>query len=181
MDGPADVVPSEASDGTLDPVRFSVEPRVRRLDWALGRLVSRERNGAIRKLEAAWSLPAELPEETLADPLLERVRRQLAPELPSRVPWDWLALDSLTAFRRRVLRAAAGIPAGETRSYGEVARQVGSGGGARAVGQALKANPFAPLVPCHRVVRTDGTVGGYRGCPDGSIKRNLLALEGGLN
>ncbi len=161
--------------------RPSAEPRVRRLDWSLGRLVSHERDGAIRRLDATWSLPGELPGTTVADPLLERVRRQLSPRLDTRVPWNWLALDGLSGFRRRVLGAAARIPAGETRSYGEVAREVGCGGGARAVGQALKRNPFAPLVPCHRVVRADGTIGGYGGRTGGTTKRDLLALEGGLD
>lgn len=157
--------------------RPSAEPRVRRLDWALGRLVSYERDGAVRRLEPSWSLPGKLPAEPSEDPLIERVRRQLSPQSEARVPWDWLAEDGLSDFQRRVLRAASRIPTGETRSYGEVAVEVGCRSGARAVGQALRRNPFPPLVPCHRVVRADGGTGGYGGRSDGTLKRELLALE----
>lgn len=157
--------------------RPSAEPRTRRLDWALGCLVSYERDGAIQRIEPSWSLPGELPVEPDEDPLMERVRCQLSPRVDVRVPWGWLAVDDLSDFQRRVLRAAARIPAGKTRSYGEVARDVGSEGGARAVGQALKRNPFPPLVPCHRVVRSDGAPGGYGGRSEDELKRALLALE----
>lgn len=162
------------ADGEWRP---SKAPRVRRLDWALGRLVSHERDGAVQRLEPSWSLPEELPVEPSEDPLIERVRRQLSPQLEARVPWDWLAVDGLTEFQRRVLEAASRIPAGETPSYGEVAVDVGCRGGARAVGQALRRNPFPPLIPCHRVVRADGRTGGYGGRSDGTLKRELLALE----
>ena len=82
----------------------------------------------------------------------------------------------LTDFQRRVYAAVCGIPPGETRSYQWVAERIGRPRAARAVGNALRRNPFAPKVPCHRVVRADGSLGGYsRGS---SRKRALLRAEG---
>jgi AraC family transcriptional regulator of adaptative response/methylated-DNA-[protein]-cysteine methyltransferase len=79
-------------------------------------------------------------------------------------------------FERRVWSALRRIPRGETRSYGEVARSVGVPGGARAVGRACGANPAPILIPCHRVVASDGSLGGFGlGL---ARKRALLALEG---
>lgn len=67
-----------------------------------------------------------------------------------------------TAFQQRVWQALAQIPAGETRSYAEIARAIGAPRSARAVAQACAANPLAVAIPCHRVVRNDGEGGGYR-------------------
>ena len=79
-------------------------------------------------------------------------------------------------FERRVWNALRRIPRGETRSYGEVARRVGVPGAARAVGRACGANPAPILIPCHRVIASDGSLGGYGlGLPR---KRALLAREG---
>ena len=85
------------------------------------------------------------------------------------------AWQRLTPFQRRVYRAVCAIPSGQTRSYQWVARRLGTPDGARAVGQALARNPFAPRVPCHRVVRSDGSMGGYSGGL--SKKRHLLEAE----
>jgi len=67
----------------------------------------------------------------------------------------------LTEFRRAVYHVVAVIPPGSVMTYAQVARAVGNPAAVRAVGTALNRNPFAPTVPCHRVVRTDGTVGGF--------------------
>ncbi|MBN1823994.1 MAG: MGMT family protein [Endomicrobiales bacterium] len=67
------------------------------------------------------------------------------------------------------------IPKGSTATYGQIARRVGKPGAARAVGQALKKNPFAPFVPCHRVVSSDGSLGGYSA--KGGIKRKKQLLK----
>jgi AraC family transcriptional regulator of adaptative response/methylated-DNA-[protein]-cysteine methyltransferase len=79
-------------------------------------------------------------------------------------------------FERRVWSALRRIPRGETRSYGEVARSVGVPGGARAVGRACGANPAPIAIPCHRVIASDGSLGGYG--PGLARKRELLAREG---
>ena len=67
-----------------------------------------------------------------------------------------------TAFQRRVWEALRSIPAGTTRTYSEVARSIGQPSAVRAVARACATNPASIVVPCHRVVRTDGTLGGYR-------------------
>lgn len=80
-----------------------------------------------------------------------------------------------TEFQRRVWRALLAIPYGETRSYGEIAEQIGAPGSARAVGWANGHNPIAIVVPCHRVIGASGSLTGYGGGLD--RKRTLLALE----
>jgi AraC family transcriptional regulator, regulatory protein of adaptative response / methylated-DNA-[protein]-cysteine methyltransferase len=88
-----------------------------------------------------------------------------------------LPLDVVgTAFQERVWAELRRIPLGETRSYADIAAAVGAPGATRAVGTANGANPIAVLVPCHRVVRSDGSLGGYAGGLD--RKRALLAAEG---
>jgi methylated-DNA-[protein]-cysteine S-methyltransferase len=82
----------------------------------------------------------------------------------------------LTTFQKKVLIAVTEIPEGKVRSYAWVARKAGYPGASRAVGQALKKNPYAPQVPCHRVVASDGSIGGYsRGV---ARKKKLLEKEG---
>jgi len=85
-------------------------------------------------------------------------------------------LSQLTPFHRRVLLAAAEVPAGQVVSYGEIARRIGQPRGSRAVGQALGRNPVPIVIPCHRVIAAGGRLGGYGGGP--GIKRKLLRLEG---
>ena len=88
------------------------------------------------------------------------------------VPLD---LSAGTPFQQAVWQTLRKIPRGETRSYAWVARQIGNPKAARAVGTACGANPVLLLVPCHRVVESDGTLGGFScGLP---LKRRLLALE----
>ena len=80
-------------------------------------------------------------------------------------------------FYQKVWRACAQIPEGKTMSYGELAGKIGCPKGARAVGQALAKNPFAPVVPCHRVIRSDGTMGGFSGPGGIKTKLKMLAKE----
>ena len=85
----------------------------------------------------------------------------------------------ITPFQRRVYMELLNVPAGSTITYGELARRIGCRS-AQAVGQALKRNPFAPDVPCHRVVAADGSIGGYFGEREGEMidrKRKLLNKE----
>jgi O-6-methylguanine DNA methyltransferase len=88
------------------------------------------------------------------------------------------------AWDRRVLGAVAEIPWGHTASYAEIARRIGAPGAARAVGGALGRNPISFLIPCHRVIAADGTLGGWGGDRWGDLghrletKRNLLLREG---
>ena len=88
---------------------------------------------------------------------------------------DWRA--ECTPFQRKVYEATLKIPKGQVRTYAEVARAIGRANAARAVGQALKRNRWAPQIPCHRVIASDGTLGGYSGPGGLSTKRRLLARE----
>lgn len=89
---------------------------------------------------------------------------------------DKLDLSGATPFRQAVWEKTRLIPYGETRSYLWIAEQMGKPEAARAVGQALGKNPLPVIVPCHRVVANDGSLGGFTGGLD--MKRRLLALEG---
>lgn len=125
--------------------------------------------------EGAVSAGADEAED---DPLLAAAAELLAAyfngervacELP-------LELGGMGAFSLDVLRACAAIPWGSTRTYGELAAQVGSPRAARAVGQALGRNPLPVLIPCHRVIGADGRLVGFgSGLP---LKRRLLEHEG---
>jgi len=89
------------------------------------------------------------------------------------VPMD---LDGGTPFQRKVWEALTRIPYGETRSYADVAAAMGSPRAARAVGSANGENPIPILIPCHRVIKADGSLGGYSSGTH--IKQSLLELEG---
>ena len=80
-----------------------------------------------------------------------------------------------TAFQRRVWSVVRDIPYGETRSYGQIARQAGSPGAARAVGRVMATNPVPIVVPCHRVIGSDGNLRGFGGGLD--LKHRLLEME----
>ena len=82
----------------------------------------------------------------------------------------------LTKFQWKVLKVAARIPLGETRSYKWVAEKAGSPKAVRAVGQALRRNPYPIIIPCHRVIKQDGSLGGYAG-GWGKRKAELLNME----
>ncbi len=108
-------------------------------------------------------------------PRLERVvARRLAGDRSAPVPVD---LRGRSPFEEAVLRKALEIPTGEVRPYGWIAAEIGRPKAVRAVGSALGHNPVPLLIPCHRVVRTDGHIGQYSlGGPD--VKRRVLSAEG---
>jgi methylated-DNA-[protein]-cysteine S-methyltransferase len=137
------------------------------------------------------SLPGHDPEEALEDlaarisprvletpARLDEARRELDLYFEGKLtefdlPLDWqLSRD----FRRRALRAIDRIPYGKTRSYTEIARSAGNERAVRAAGTACGANPIPIVVPCHRVLRTSGALGGYGGGLP--MKEALLELEG---
>lgn len=109
--------------------------------------------------------------------LLSRVREALGKYFQDRRPLPDFPLDmsSGTPFQREVWKALCSIPFGETRSYAEIAREVGMPRASRAVGGACGRNPIAVLVPCHRVVASGGGLGGYSGGLE--YKEFLLRLE----
>jgi methylated-DNA-[protein]-cysteine S-methyltransferase len=89
-----------------------------------------------------------------------------------------LDMDGVPSFHRRVYEVARTIPPGATLSYGDIATRLGARGAARAVGQALGRNPFAIVVPCHRVLAAGGKVGGFSANGGTTTKLRLLAIEG---
>ena len=91
-----------------------------------------------------------------------------------------LSMDGLPPFHRRVYERARSIPAGQTTTYGALARALGSPKAARAVGQAMAKNPFLIVVPCHRVVGSSSP-GGFSAPGGLSTKTRLLAIEGSLS
>ena len=82
-----------------------------------------------------------------------------------------------TAFQKKVWRALCDIPRGKTISYKELAKKIGKPSAVRAVANAVGANPCAPNIPCHRVIRSDGSLGGYSGKGGIKTKRALLLKE----
>ena len=112
---------------------------------------------------------------------LDTARRQLDRYFEGRLQSFDLSLDwrlTREGFRRRVLRRTARIPFGHTLSYTEVAAEAGNRRAQRAAGSALGSNPIPIVVPCHRVLRTGGALGGYGGGLE--LKESLLKLEGAL-
>jgi methylated-DNA-[protein]-cysteine S-methyltransferase len=109
---------------------------------------------------------------------LERAASQLHEYFGGRrakfdVPLDW---GAMAPFQRAVLEATAAVPFGHLDTYGGIARKIGKPGATRAVGNALGRNPIPVIVPCHRVIRSDATIGGYTGGLE--IKQHLLSHEG---
>ncbi|WP_374991096.1 methylated-DNA--[protein]-cysteine S-methyltransferase [Streptomyces sp. LHD-70] len=136
------------------------------------------RRTAVDRLAARFgAAPVEAPGSArLAEPI-----RQLAAYFAGELRTFTLDLDwsLISGFNREVLRElAAGVPYGAVVGYGELAARVGQPGAAQAVGAAMGANPLPVVVPCHRVVESDGGIGGFGGGLE--TKRQLLALEGVL-
>jgi methylated-DNA-[protein]-cysteine S-methyltransferase len=117
------------------------------------------------------------------DPLLTKAVRLLGDYLDgSDVDFSAIQMDmeGLTSFQIAVLRAAQGIPYGSTASYSGLAKAAGHPRAVRAAGTVMARNPFPIIIPCHRVIRSDGSPGAYSGDWDGedaAIKRALLQLE----
>jgi methylated-DNA-[protein]-cysteine S-methyltransferase len=141
------------------------------LHTPLGDLTLSEEDGAIVALD--WGRGRDQD----PTPLLLRARDQLQDYFDgTRTEFDLPLAPHGTAFQRKVWQALATIPAGQTRSYAEIGHQVGCRA-ARAIGQANGANPIPILIPCHRVVAADGSLGGYSGGEGEATKRYLLDLE----
>jgi methylated-DNA-[protein]-cysteine S-methyltransferase len=93
-----------------------------------------------------------------------------------RFPLERVQLDRCPPFQQKVLLAEYGIPRGSVSTYRRMAAHLGVPGGARAVGNSLATNPFPIVIPCHRAIRSDGSLGGYQGGL--AMKRMLLEQEG---
>ncbi|MFS4108018.1 methylated-DNA--[protein]-cysteine S-methyltransferase [Streptomyces sp. SID8499] len=134
-----------------------------------------------RALERLASRLGAEPVEAPGSPVLAEAIRQLEAYFAGErrdfaLPLDW---SLISGFNRQVLRElASGVPYGTVVGYGDLARRVGQPQAAQAVGVAMGANPLPLVVPCHRVVESDGGIGGFGGGLE--TKRTLLALEGVL-
>ncbi len=149
--------------------RFSTDG-LAQLDFPVKR--ARGEIESLEELRGRFSEWAEQSQAALAAALSAPSRR--TPKLPL-PPLD---LARGTKFRRRVWAELSRIPRGETRSYGEIADELGKRKAARAVGGACGANPIPVLIPCHRVLAASGSLGGFSGGLE--WKRRLLAIEGVL-
>ncbi len=109
----------------------------------------------------------------------ERIRGLLAGQHDglADVPLD---MEGVPPFHQRVYELSRAIPPGKVLTYGEVARQLGEPGASRAVGQALGHNPFAPVVPCHRILAARGRSGGFSAGGGARTKLRMLEIEGAV-
>lgn len=99
--------------------------------------------------------------------------------VPITPPWHLLAIDQLTPLEQKVLYETAQISYGTRKTYKYIAGAIGRPGACRFVGSALGKNPFPLIIPCHRVVRSDGRIGHFRSGP--TLKKWLLTFEAGKN
>jgi methylated-DNA-[protein]-cysteine S-methyltransferase len=142
----------------------------------VGWLELRTSSKGVGSISYAGSGPAKAgkPSDPIMVQLVEELDRYFSGSLTSfSVPLD---PPAATPFLRSVWEELVRIPYGETRSYGQIADAVGKPGAARAVGSANHRNCIPILIPCHRVIKADGTLGGYASGLE--IKKALLALEG---
>ncbi len=158
---------------------------------ALGWMVLVGRAGKVAQLtfgydckEAAWAaLPAVVVERAVCREWNRKLVRRLqayAEGAPDRFLDVPVAFDAVSRFRVRVYGQCRKIPYGTVLTYGQLARLAGSPRAARAVGGAMAANRVPILVPCHRVVASDGGLGGFSAPGGVSMKTRLLTLEGYL-
>lgn len=146
------------------------------VDSLVGRLRLVSDGAALTAIEFRARGPVGDP--ATAHPLLRRAARQLAEYFAGRRrAFDLPLAPQGTPFQRMVWEALLTVPYGETASYGAIARRVGRPTAVRAVGAANGANPLPIVVPCHRIVGSDGSLTGYAGGL--GIKERLLELEGG--
>ena len=144
-------------------------PRIS-LPSPIGSLIVTEKGGCIVAVDWGEEVEAE------SSALLNEARQQLGEYFAGERTEFQLALDPLgTAFQQRVWAAMQAIPIGQTQSYGEMARALGTA--PRALGGACGRNPIPIIIPCHRVLGSNGSLGGYSGMNGVETKRWLLELE----
>ena len=135
--------------------------------------------GVNAQIEPGWAQPSA---EAVAAGVLGDMRQQRVQGAVGVLPdLQEIALDefAVPAFHCRVYAFTRALAPGRTSTYGEVAAALGEAGAARAVGQALGANPFAPIVPCHRVLAAGRAPGGFSGGQGALTKLRMLEIEGG--
>jgi methylated-DNA-[protein]-cysteine S-methyltransferase len=128
------------------------------------------------KFAARYSPERESQPPAFVQEAIRRIQRLLEGEQDDLADLP-LALHTVPEFHRRVYEVTRAIPPGRTLTYGEVARRIGEPGASRAVGQALGLNPFAPVVPCHRVLAAGGASGGFSAEGGAATKLKMLEIE----
>lgn len=136
--------------------------------------ISRPGLTAERVIRADWP-GASRGRDAAVEDLAGRIAAFLDGE-PIEFPHADVALDTCPPFQRRVLITEHSVPRGSVATYGGIAEAIRRPGAGRAVGRALSGNPFPIVIPCHRAIRSDGSIGGYQGGP--RMKRILLEREG---
>lgn len=132
--------------------------------------------------EGSWSMLSRMELPLPLSHILDGLRHYLAHGTPmGTLPWDSIDLRGLSDFQIAVYKAATIIPHGETRTYAWIARRIGNPSATRAVGQALRKNPFPIIIPCHRVTAAN-TIGGFMGIvdpdqPEMKLKNRLIEIE----
>lgn len=154
------------------------------IDTIMGRYICLLNTQGARRIippgvaETGWDdgggVPPDAKTRELAALLAEELPQYCLGRLREFTVPIWIPQSWVSPFRRRVYEEIRKIPYGETLSYGELARRSGTTSG-RALGATCSANPLPLLVPCHRVIATNGTIGGYIGGKN--MKRQLLELE----
>ncbi len=129
---------------------------------------------AIQRLQADWLANADESRWCLD---LEQRLQAYASGVPMSFPDVPVYFGEVTPFQRRVLDRCRRIPSGETMSYGELARAAGRPGAARAVGNVMASNRLPIVVPCHRVVHADGSIGHFSAPQGARLKQRMLRLE----
>ena len=150
---------------------------IRAIDSPLGRMVVTASEEGVCRLE--WSEEPE-NESMVGSNHVESTREWVKAFFQRRnAPPPKLDYSGLTSFQRKVLGTLPIVaPFGEVITYGELAIDAGCENSSRAVGSAMAGNPWALLVPCHRVIRRDGAIGNYSGCSGAETKAWLLEHEG---
>ena len=129
------------------------------------------------RIRSAGGEPSGMPLPGFAEEAVTAVKSYLGGK---DAPLDTLRLDDsfVTSFNASIYRALRRIPRGATVTYGDLAKQVGQPGAARAIGAAMRQNPWPVIVPCHRVLASGGKMGGFSAPGGKATKERLLALEG---
>ena len=139
------------------------------LDSPLGRLLLAEEDGRLTQVRFT-----EGGDFSDVSPVLQKAEAELSEYFAGkRREFDLPLAPQGTEFQQKVWRALCDIPYGETRTYGEIARDIGSPGACRAVGMANHFNPIAVIIPCHRVIGANGSLTGY----GGGLEKKIFLLE----
>jgi len=147
---------------------YGSQPKIRRV------LLSK--SGVSAKLAVKTSFPESISSSCAE---IDAVANQILAFLNGddiRFSLNIIRLNVCSTFQQEVLRTEHGIPRGSVSTYQRIANRLGISNGARPVGGALANNPFPIIIPCHRAIRSDGTLGGYQGGL--KMKRTLLKMEG---